>query len=390
MRAWEPVFYHLENASAQLSFPFDLKMIHGFSPDGCAHFEICSDYQPPPASLHPVEIGMRHFTWLRLFDPVHGGFFPLGFLPERLFVHLFDPEPVSFTQRPSPAAVLDAIAAWRTIAGAKAAITLLITQEQEEDWRQVSYSGEHLDFLVTSGDYPSHHPGLAFVRGIYPYDFAHRRYAWTDFETLYLFKQVLQGDPQSARIPITILGSRQNGIAHMIPFSTVRREELIDEGALLVQGGLLTGEAAQGDEIVAWPHTRSWTALQSSEKREFLWFLNPGLHKDSSSPLFVSRFFPFVLRELGADLRGEKRFCIACNRCETHCPVGLDPQYLWKCLSRGFNEEAQSYGLSRCIECGLCAYACPSKIELLDVLRSARARYAKRLPVFHHYPEEHT
>ncbi|MBU1244425.1 4Fe-4S dicluster domain-containing protein, partial [Myxococcota bacterium] len=59
------------------------------------------------------------------------------------------------------------------------------------------------------------------------------------------------------------------------------------------------------------------------------------------------------------------------------CPAGLDPQHLWKCLRKGFIEEAQSHGLSRCLECGLCSYACPSKIELAQDFRVARGKASR-------------
>jgi Na+-transporting NADH:ubiquinone oxidoreductase subunit A len=35
-------------------------------------------------------------------------------------------------------------------------------------------------------------------------------------------------------------------------------------------------------------------------------------------------------------------------------------------------EEALAHGLLDCVECGLCAYACPSKIDLSRIFREAR------------------
>lgn len=389
VRAWNAAaFCGPGNRPGQLAFPFDVKAIAGFGADGCARFEVCGDFRPPPAGLSPREILGRHFTWMRFRDPVHGGFFPPSLTPGRIFVHLFDPEPLFVPQRPLPEEVVDAVAAWRTAAGPQSAVTLIIDREQEDGWRRLGDGAGDIDILVADGGYPSHHPGLAFARGIYPYDFSRCSYAWTDFETLRLLSLALRGDPESARMRVGVLGSKKAGIARVVPFSRVCREEIDDfPDSLLVQGGLLTGDFAQGGEVAAWPQHRAWTFLRASDRREFLWFMNPGFRRDSSSPLFVSRFLPFAERELGADLRGEKRFCIACNRCESHCPVGLDPQHLWKCLSRGYEEEADAHGLGRCMECGLCAYACPSKIELLDELRSARARRARRMAA-QNQPEE--
>jgi Na+-transporting NADH:ubiquinone oxidoreductase subunit A len=36
-------------------------------------------------------------------------------------------------------------------------------------------------------------------------------------------------------------------------------------------------------------------------------------------------------------------------------------------------EEALEHGLLDCVECGLCAYVCPSKIDLFERLKTAKA-----------------
>ena len=50
------------------------------------------------------------------------------------------------------------------------------------------------------------------------------------------------------------------------------------------------------------------------------------------------------------------------------CPVGLLPQQPLL-YSRNFDEHnLNSHGLHSCIECGACAYVCPSKIPLVQLL----------------------
>jgi len=44
------------------------------------------------------------------------------------------------------------------------------------------------------------------------------------------------------------------------------------------------------------------------------------------------------------------------------------PNFIMKALLSDEIEDALSYGLLDCCGCGLCAYACPSKIELTTVL----------------------
>jgi Na+-transporting NADH:ubiquinone oxidoreductase subunit A len=40
-------------------------------------------------------------------------------------------------------------------------------------------------------------------------------------------------------------------------------------------------------------------------------------------------------------------------------------------------EEFLAHGLLDCVECRLCTYVCPSKIELADILVRAKAAYYK-------------
>ena len=40
-------------------------------------------------------------------------------------------------------------------------------------------------------------------------------------------------------------------------------------------------------------------------------------------------------------------------------------------------EESLEHGLLDCVECGLCSYVCPAKIELTETLKHAKAAYAR-------------
>ena len=52
--------------------------------------------------------------------------------------------------------------------------------------------------------------------------------------------------------------------------------------------------------------------------------------------------------------------------------MGLLPQFLHKLLAVELFDEAEELGAHRCIGCGLCSYVCPSKIELREVISSAK------------------
>ena len=63
--------------------------------------------------------------------------------------------------------------------------------------------------------------------------------------------------------------------------------------------------------------------------------------------------------------------------CADICPVDILPQLTYKAVLAEEVEEALEHGLLDCVECGLCTYVCPSKIELTESLKSAKAAYRK-------------
>ena len=63
--------------------------------------------------------------------------------------------------------------------------------------------------------------------------------------------------------------------------------------------------------------------------------------------------------------------------CTDVCPVDLMPHIIYKSVLVEEVEEYLQLGLLDCVECGLCSYVCPSKIELAQTFTAAKAAYAK-------------
>ena len=75
----------------------------------------------------------------------------------------------------------------------------------------------------------------------------------------------------------------------------------------------------------------------------------------------------------GAEARTRKEWpCIHCGICVEVCPWDLVPTRLHKLIQQGEVEEAVREGLGRCTECGCCAFACPSHIPLVDIIRTGK------------------
>jgi len=75
------------------------------------------------------------------------------------------------------------------------------------------------------------------------------------------------------------------------------------------------------------------------------------------------------------------RDCISCGECRKVCPVGLDPEEMYKMIKVSSLDAAQSGevsdhpGFRECHGCGCCEVVCPSRLPLPEVIRG-RISYA--------------
>lgn len=65
--------------------------------------------------------------------------------------------------------------------------------------------------------------------------------------------------------------------------------------------------------------------------------------------------------------------CIRCGRCVTHCPMWLMPNEIARSVEKGLIQRANIFGLMDCMECGVCAYVCPSKINHVHLVKLGKA-----------------
>jgi Na+-translocating ferredoxin:NAD+ oxidoreductase subunit C len=63
---------------------------------------------------------------------------------------------------------------------------------------------------------------------------------------------------------------------------------------------------------------------------------------------------------------GLKRDCISCGECRNVCPVGLDPEEIYKRII--VLHSADGSGAQECHGCGCCELVCPSHLPLSDVI----------------------
>ena len=81
--------------------------------------------------------------------------------------------------------------------------------------------------------------------------------------------------------------------------------------------------------------------------------------------------------ELTIHLTGPERVmmpepCIRCAWCVEACPTLVHPASLLEAAQRRDLRMAERAGLGACIECGVCAHVCPSRLPILDAIREIR------------------
>ncbi|NLG83290.1 MAG: RnfABCDGE type electron transport complex subunit C, partial [Firmicutes bacterium] len=70
--------------------------------------------------------------------------------------------------------------------------------------------------------------------------------------------------------------------------------------------------------------------------------------------------------------------CVRCGRCLEACPYGLVPAFLATHVELGEEEKAEQIGLLECRECGSCAFVCPSRRPLTQIIKEGKAAVAAR------------
>ena len=73
----------------------------------------------------------------------------------------------------------------------------------------------------------------------------------------------------------------------------------------------------------------------------------------------------------------EASACIKCGRCVKVCPMRLLPPYIEKAFDQKKPEKLSKFKVDICAECGCCAYTCPAKRPLAQVMALSKGMLKK-------------
>jgi len=93
-------------------------------------------------------------------------------------------------------------------------------------------------------------------------------------------------------------------------------------------------------------------------------------HAQFSFQIPITQQFDAVTFQTAGEVnRSSDEPCFNCGYCVRHCPMQLLPNELGKYCEYGKFDDAERNFLFHCIECGVCAYVCPAKRPMVQLLR---------------------
>ena len=237
---------------------------------------------------------------------------------------------------------------------------------------------ENMITHLIEGEYPADDPGVLLYHTKTSAD--ENRSWYISGQNLLLLAELLKTGQYPVERTVVLGGSSASESGHFRTRIGVPLSHIVQDRALLngtspryVAGGILRGYTVSPESYLGMYET-SLSLIPEGHEREFMAFVRPGFDRPSFSRTFLSIFNKSPFKMTGSR-HGEDRACVSCNSCVKVCPVDILPNFAFKCVLADELEESLAHGMLDCVECGLCSYVCPSKIEICDILKTAKAKY---------------
>ena len=163
-----------------------------------------------------------------------------------------------------------------------------------------------------------------------------------------------------------------------VSLSFIANELINEDPVRVIAGGVLTGDKVSVDSGLGY-NDYAINVIREGQEREMLTFFRPGYNKPTFGNTYLSAIDKSQEFDMTSSINGGYRACISCGVCAQVCQVDSAPQMIMKSLNVNDVETAVQYGLLDIVNTGLYTYVCPSKIELDEIFKNAKAKLYKEV-----------
>lgn len=147
---------------------------------------------------------------------------------------------------------------------------------------------------------------------------------------------------------------------------------LADGEQRVIRGDVLAGAIAAAGDAVR-PLDSNFTVIPEDRERHLLGWAGPGFKFFSASRAFASTWLGGLHKEwsLGTNQHGELRPMVLTGLYDKYLPLDIMTDYLVRAVLANDTDEAVKLGIleTEPEDFALCAFACPSKIDLVGIVR---------------------
>ena len=138
----------------------------------------------------------------------------------------------------------------------------------------------------------------------------------------------------------------------------------------IITGDVLTGRKTTIDSSVGF-YDELITIIPEGRKRRFMGWALPGFDRYTLSNSFLSKMTGNKEFSLDTNQNGGERAIVPFGSWESVLPMDILPTFLVKSILARDIEEMEKLGIYECDEedFALCAFSCPSKLEITEIIR---------------------
>ncbi len=148
----------------------------------------------------------------------------------------------------------------------------------------------------------------------------------------------------------------------------------------VIRGDIFSGEKIADGEVIQLQDS-AFTVLPEDRERHLLGWAMPGFNFFSASRAFASRWLGGLSREwsLGTNQHGELRPMVLTGFYDAYMPLNILVDYVIRAVLANDTDEAVKLGILETLpeDYAVCAFACPSKMDLVGIIRKGLADIEK-------------